>query len=642
MITTAYGACVNTYATSLTISSDTEDKPYGSASAYYYCGALKHLTIGSAVRYLGKYSAYYSPYAETLTFEEGVEEIADKGLYLWGGYCTRCDASHELILPDSLTTLGTNWALYLKFDHIHVGSGLTYLPEYFLGYSETKNFTVPSTITEIHNLAFYYATLDCMNFEGEYLPKLGLSVFSNVNMDCGMFYMPDYPSSFSTLERTLNRQTFAVFHTTGDVRLPSNLYKIDREAFYDAEIGGNLIISPDLPSTAMNKEGFERLKILGSGNITFPDAWTVVQEQWGYSFEMGGMIHFNQITKIEYQAFYSAKFKGGYDMIIPDTVTEIQYSAFEYAELYGGSLSLTSPTLTIENKAFKDAKLSGGSLTLTSPTLTLGNEAFKNFEVTGDLHVLDSWVLGDDVFSGATFDNIYYCGKSQPKVSTYSYPSGTTLISQCVCPESVAGKYSVIDGVVTIDASVTVINFDDLAGCMFTDYGLHIPEGVTEIGAGAFAGATFLGDYDLHIPEGVTEIGNSAFDGASFSGDILIPKSVTTIGSSAFKNSINGGIHIPWAPEFDPTKSQYHEGGSTWTTTGGYNRISLNGNAGSQSFLNQEVYACEWFFHRRGTYYTYGTTRIFNTYCPGGISDFTCGELKEEYNQESKNCGCEE
>ena len=616
MITTAYGACVNTYATSITISSDTEDKPYGSQSAYYYCGALKHLTISSAVRYLGHYSVYYSPYAETLTFEEGVEEIANKGLYLWASTCTRCDASHELILPDSLTTLGTNWALYLKFDHIHVGSGLTYLPQYFLGYAATKNFTVPSTITEIHTKAFYGATVHCINFEGEYLPKLGSTVFSGVNMDCGMLYMPDYPSSFSTVDRTLNLQTFYDFHTTGDVRLPSNLYKIDRYAFQQATIDGNLIISPDLPSTTMHKQVLYETKILGSGNITFPDSWTNVQEQWGKFFEMGGMIHFNQITKIEYEAFYYAKFKGGYDMIIPDTVTEIEYSAFEYAELHGGSLTLTSPTLTIGNEAFKDAKLSGGSLTLTSPTLTLGNEAFKNFEVTGDLHVLDSWVLGNDVFSGATFDNIYFCGKTQPKMLTYSYPSGTSLISQCICPETVAGKYSVIDGVVTIDASVTVVG-DDLAGCNFPDYGLH-------------------------IPEGVTEIGDSAFEGATFSGDILIPKSVTIIGKSAFKNSNNGGIHIPWAPEFDPTKSQYHEGGSIWTTTGGYNRISVNYSAGTQSFFNQEVYACEWFFNRWAAYFSYGMKRLYNTYCPSGISDFTCGELKEEYNQESKNCGCEE
>jgi hypothetical protein len=354
-------------------------------------------------------------------------------------------------------------------------------------------------------------------------------------MDCGVFYMPDYPSSFSSSQRWINKYAFYEYETTGDIRLPSNIYAIKEYAFKNANIGGNLIISPDLPSTTMYKQIFYGTKILGSGNITFPDSWTNVQEQWAYAFEMGGMIHFNQITKIEWDAFKYAYFKGGYDMIIPETVTEIEFSAFESAKLYGGSLSLTSPTLNLENKAF------------------------KNFETGGDLHVLDSWVLAEDVFSNdgdprnPTFDNIYFCGKTQPKMLTYTYHADTTLHSQCICDETVAGKYSVIDGVVTIDASITVIDFDDLAGCMFTDYGLH-------------------------IPEGVTEIGDNAFEGATFSGDILIPKSVTTIGSSAFKNSINGGIHIPWAPEFNPTGNQYHTGQdpTLYTPTGKYNRISVD------------------------------------------------------------------
>jgi len=61
-----------------------------------------------------------------------------------------------------------------------------------------------------------------------------------------------------------------------------------------------------------------------------------------------------------------------------------------------------------------------------------------------------------------------------------------------------------------------------------------IPEGVTEIGRGAFAHCHSL--TGVVIPEGVTEIGDDAFMGCHNLASVTIPESVVRIGTWAFEN----------------------------------------------------------------------------------------------------------
>lgn len=67
-------------------------------------------------------------------------------------------------------------------------------------------------------------------------------------------------------------------------------------------------------------------------------------------------------------------------------------------------------------------------------------------------------------------------------------------------------------------------------GCRITS--VEIPEGVTNIGAGAFSDCISL--TSVTIPEGVTSIEESAFWGCNLLKHVSIPKSVTEIGKMAF------------------------------------------------------------------------------------------------------------
>ena len=74
---------------------------------------------------------------------------------------------------------------------------------------------------------------------------------------------------------------------------------------------------------------------------------------------------------------------------------------------------------------------------------------------------------------------------------------------------------------------------------------LILNEGITHIGARAFAGCKFTGE--LKIPESVTSIGFGAFYGCKFTGKLKIPNGVTSIGWGAFEycTGFTGKLEIP-------------------------------------------------------------------------------------------------
>ena len=85
---------------------------------------------------------------------------------------------------------------------------------------------------------------------------------------------------------------------------------------------------------------------------------------------------------------------------------------------------------------------------------------------------------------------------------------------------------------INIPKGVTRIENDTFKGCSgLTE--INIPEGVTEIGFNAFEGCSGL--TEINIPDGVTTIRSGAFLGCSGLTEINIPDGVTTIKSRAFE-----------------------------------------------------------------------------------------------------------
>ncbi|MDE6281809.1 MAG: leucine-rich repeat domain-containing protein, partial [Oscillospiraceae bacterium] len=88
----------------------------------------------------------------------------------------------------------------------------------------------------------------------------------------------------------------------------------------------------------------------------------------------------------------------------------------------------------------------------------------------------------------------------------------------CVPAYASSGEFTIKDGVLT--------KYNGSGGNVI------IPDGVTEIGLGAFSHCTGLTSLD--IPNSATEIGAYAFNGCASLTSLDIPNSVTVIGQSAF------------------------------------------------------------------------------------------------------------
>lgn len=98
-------------------------------------------------------------------------------------------------------------------------------------------------------------------------------------------------------------------------------------------------------------------------------------------------------------------------------------------------------------------------------------------------------------------------------------------------------RYTSLDGVLYNKAVTQLIS------CPGGKRAVNIPEGVTEIGFGAFLGCSSLAS--VSIPESVSTIGSAAFNGCSSLKDVNIPSAVTAIAEGAFSSTGLTAVTIP-------------------------------------------------------------------------------------------------
>ena len=259
------------------------------------------------------------------------------------------------------------------------------------------------------------------------------------------------------------------------------------------------------------------------------------------------------VTRIGSQAFYCCD--SITSIVIPNTVTLIGSEAFWSCSGLTGDLVIPNSVTRINGYAFYYCNGLTGSLTISNSVTYIGSFAFCGCNhLTGCLFIPSSVTKIDGcAFSGCSgFSEIQYnatnCSDCNSNYPPFNVCSGTLIIGNNVerIPANLFMGCNLV-GSLNIPNSVTSIGDGAFAGCSGFTGNLTIPNSVTMIGGAAFFGCSgFTGS--LTIPDFVTSIGQSAFNNCSgFTGNLTIGNSVTTIGQYAFSgcSGFTGSLIIP-------------------------------------------------------------------------------------------------
>lgn len=297
------------------------------------------------------------------------------------------------------------------------------------------------------------------------------------------------------------------------------------------------------------------------------------------------------VRSIGERAFLECRNLNG-DLTLPDSVQTIGAGAFQGCEKLSGDLTIPDSVVEIGEGAFRDCKNLNGTLTLGKNLRTIGKEAFSGCAFTGSLTIPEGITeIADGTFSSLYQSSGMFTGKlTLPSTlktigaEAFAYtdfsgelliPDGVTSIGTHAFKEcdGFGGLLSLPDSVKTVgewafylckgftglklSASLTKIEERSFAHMYGLKTEVVIPEGVTEIGEGAFSCSympsvrfpstlkkigkqafclTFgLTNYStITFPNGLEVIEDEAFDSCYFKKAIVLPASIKSIGKKAF------------------------------------------------------------------------------------------------------------
>lgn len=440
--------------------------------AFYNCSELAYAHIGSNVSSIGNNAFYGCAKLAALNIPNKVKTIGS-------GAFNGCAALTDVIVPNSVTSIGASA---------------------FANCPEVKNVIIGTGVTSLDNTVFAQsAKVDlAMLPAGVAKTCFPSSAQGNVN---------NYPR-----EEALVIEDSGLVYTTGanggtliavpaniqdGFEIPAGVKTIQAGAFKDC----TTITSITIPSTVKNIEegAFE-----GCTNL-----WSVSIEE---GVETIGDGAFRGCTALE-------------TVTIPSTVATIGQNAFFGCENLT-ALKISEGVKTIGANAFSGCQALTEVMIPNSVT-TINNGAFAQCPNIESV-VVGTGVtsIGNSVFAQST------------KVSTVLMPEGTVSGIPTNSEQTVM-QYPKEDtlvirpnGMIYTENAVSggrLIKVPDYLSGTFT-----VPEGITEIGDGAFRGCS--GITNVIFPENLTSIGDNAFEGCTNLDAVILPDSVNEIGSGAFKD----------------------------------------------------------------------------------------------------------
>lgn len=472
-----------------------------------------------------------------------------------------CTNLTSITIPSSITTIGTT-ALSgcTNLTNVIISGAITTIPaNMFSGSSALSSFIIPSSVTSIGVQAF----LNCSNLANITVPNSVTSIgnfafkgctnltsitLSNtlVTIGNGQF---GFCTSLTSIIIPNSVTTMGIYCFEGctslvNVTLSNSLTLIPNNTFMDSAV-----TTITIPSsiTDIGLEAFKNCSSLTS--VTIPNSVTTIGS--------GAFRGCSNLTSIS----------------IPNSVTAIyNFTFFSCVKLT--SASIPSSVTSIGDSAFQDCTTLN-SITIPNSVTTIGNSSFFNCRALTSFSIPASVTsIGYTCFNDCVLLTSFQVDSNNADFSSDSngvlynkdktvlllYPVGRN--NSYIIPNTVTTvtdnifAYSLLTSI-TIPASVTTINMDQIFNscvnltsatilCNITSIGenafgycsslttVSFPSSVTTIGNTAFQWCTSLTSFT--IPNTITTINNSAFQNCSNLTNIVIPSSVTTIGTSVFQD----------------------------------------------------------------------------------------------------------
>lgn len=383
----------------------------------------------------------------------------------------------------------------------------------FSDFTNLKHATLPRTLVEIPQKAFFNCPLTTINLPGT-VEKIGNYAFKGTSLS-GSLYLP------KSL-KTIGISAFDSLKLTGTLTIPDSVTTISNEAFYNNKFT-KLVIGQNSSLTTIGNNAFRNNQI--SNAIALPKSVTTIGNNTFCNNSIPELALNYGLKSIGSHAFDTNKITGTIN--IPVTVEKIDTQAFKSNQIEAVIFNKNSALTTLGSYAFAQNKISNVIM------------------IPKNLKALQEFTFFSNKISGVTFEE----GSQLKSIGRRAFQAnrdsnGSTMTGSLNIPPSVesVGFMAFKEALKNIDE----LNFGEnsqlktIYSAAFASSHIKkvtIPKSVTTIEKTQSQGAAFesAGIEELIFEEGsqLETIDNAVFSQNSIS-KVVIPKSVKTINSSAF------------------------------------------------------------------------------------------------------------
>ncbi len=488
--------------------------------AFYNCTSLASVTIGDSVSSIGGYAFYYCTSLTSVTIGDSVSSIGAGAFYDTAYYYNSSNwINNVLYIGKCVIKAKSLYGAYsIKEGTIAIADSA------FFYCTSLTSVTIPNSVTSIGKNAFEHCESLTSVSIGDSVTSIGYAAFAfcisltSVTISETVTSIGDYAFEDCSVTVKCYENSYAHTYAVNN----GFEYELMTPNVVSGTCGDNLTWTLDTTTGVLTIDGI--------GDMSADDGY--------YTYDP-----------------YKDSIRS---LVIGANVTGIGAGAFsDYVNLE--NIFFSSSLKTIGNGAFRGCYLITGTLKIPASVTSIGYGAFSDCVHLKKIIIPDSVTyIGDHAFDymvGNHYYNIYatiYCYDNSAAhvfAEKEDFPYELLDVLSGTCGDALTWKYNTITGVLTIDGTGDMYDFEYIAGkyrpettAPWNSYyesvtAIIINEGVTSIGDAAFVdlGAAT----ECTISNTVTHIGRKAFNYCSSLTELTIPDSVVSIDDYAFSYCYN-------------------------------------------------------------------------------------------------------